>query len=68
MQEREEIEEKLAWLEKYVSELDGVVRGLADEVVKLRAELAELRTARAEEGGEESDDDGGLRYEKPPHY
>lgn len=69
MDERDEIEVKLAWLEKYVVELDGVVRGLADEVVTLRAELAELRAVRAanpEEGeGSETFD---LSYEKPPHY
>ncbi len=67
MQDRDEIEVKLAWLERYVVELDGVVRGLADEVVTLRAELAELRAARAA-GGEEPDDGTDLVYEKPPHY
>lgn len=69
MDDRDEIEAKLAWLEKYVAELDGVVRGLTDEVVALRAEVAELRAARSSnpEAGETSET-FDLAYERPPHY
>lgn len=69
MEERVELEAKLAWLEKYVLELDGVIRSLGDEVIELRREVAELRAAAAREGGSEDDDeDAGVSYEKPPHY
>ena len=67
MQDRDEVEIKLAWMERYVLDLDGVVRGLAEEVVRLREEVQELRARRAsgEDAGEEPFD---LLYEKPPHY
>ncbi|MFN7146917.1 MAG: SlyX family protein [Myxococcota bacterium] len=68
MDDRDEIEAKLAWLEKYVVELDGVVRGLADEVVTLRRELGDLRAARAAAGEDDADAGGSITYEKPPHY
>ena len=70
MDQRDEVEAKLAWLEKYVGELDGVVRGLADEVIALRAEVTELRAARTagREGQETIDGGYDLGYEKPPHY
>jgi hypothetical protein len=70
-----DLEMKLAWLEKYVGDLDVVVRGLSDEVVALRREVTELREAAARPAsgapggdGEEDDEEPVLRYEVPPHY
>lgn len=70
MDERTSIEEKLAWMEHYVLELDGVVRGLAGQVEELRAEVLRLRASRAEGGGEEEQPEPGalLVHERPPHY
>jgi hypothetical protein len=77
MTDRDAIEEKLAWLERYVLDLDNVVRGLGDEVVALRREVAALKASRAESAEARAgtpmdpDEDPGfdaLLYEKPPHY
>ncbi|MDP2307784.1 MAG: SlyX family protein [Pseudomonadota bacterium] len=67
--ETRELEMKMAWLENQVSELDAVVRGLGDELLTLRREVAELRAAAVRRSeGEPADDEGSLNYEKPPHY
>ena len=58
MERIDEVEIKLAYLERHILELDGVVRVLADEVTRLRTELADLQTAGTETSGNE----------KPPHY
>jgi len=63
----EDLEVKVAFLEHALGELDEVVRGLFDKVEALQAEVKRLRDAQ--QAGEEGDDDeGGLAYEKPPHY
>ena len=58
----ETVQERVAWLEKYVSELDEVVRTMADELRALRAEVASLR----EPPGDPDGNPGG--WEVPPHY
>ena len=58
MERIDEVEIKLAYLERHILELDGVVRVLADEVTRLRTELAEVQAAGTEASG----------HEKPPHY
>ncbi len=58
MERIDEVEVKLSYLERHILDLDGVVRGLADEVHRLKAELAELQDAGSETSGNE----------KPPHY
>lgn len=58
MERIDEVEVKLAFLERHILELDGVVRGLSDQVHRLKAELAELQDAGSETSG----------HEKPPHY
>ncbi len=63
--DRTELEAKLAWLENYVTQLDEVVRGLAEDVVALQREVKDLREGRA--SAEEPDEDSPM-YEKPPHY
>lgn len=66
-----DVQVKMAWLENQVAELDAVVRSLGDALERVRAEVKELREAearRAEQGEHNEDDDGGIQYEKPPHY
>jgi cell division protein FtsB len=57
------LEERYAHLQRHQAEQDKVMLELADEVKKLRQEIALLR-ARAP-GGTET---GELPDEKPPHY
>ena len=54
----EALEARIAWLEKSLSELDEVVRGMADELRRVRGDLDAVG------------DDGvaGTDFEKPPHY
>jgi hypothetical protein len=57
------LEERYAHLQRHQAEQDKVMLGLADELAKLRKELAVLRTRAASgpEGAEPAD-------ERPPHY
>ena len=62
------IEEKMAYLEKYLAELDGVVRALHQEVAGVVREMERLRAASATE---EDEEEGTVRiggHEVPPHY
>jgi len=60
------LEEKVAYLERHVTEQDKVMLELADTLAKLRLELRALRERAAGsapgESGRESVD------ERPPHY
>ena len=58
----EKIEEKLAWLEHTLLELDGVVRGLQAEIIGLRRELQEVASRQ------EPRDPEARTWEVPPHY
>jgi len=57
------LEERYAHLQRHQAEQDKVMLGLADDLAKLRKELALLRT-RAAPGGENSE----MPDERPPHY
>lgn len=57
----EELEIKVAYLEKSLLELDDVVREMADKIAGLEREVAEIR----DESMPTSND---LEAEKPPHY
>ena len=60
------IEEKLAYFEKYMGDLNESVIGLARQLDGLRREMARLDTRLNNLGqGEEPSDP---RDEKPPHY
>ena len=61
------VEEKIAYLEKFVTELDGVVREMHDTLTAVRREAGELRAQvdRQAPGDDGSDD---LEAQKPPHY
>ncbi len=56
----DEMEIRMAWYERQLSELDSVVRGLFDEVARLKREVATLSEAAEPETGPAS--------ERPPHY
>jgi uncharacterized coiled-coil protein SlyX len=61
MDRTQELEIKIAYVEHHVAELDAIVRGLSDEIVRLRKEMAEIR-----EGVPSAE--GSTGHEKPPHY
>jgi len=60
------LEEKVAYLERHVTEQDKAMLELMDTLARLRLELRTLREQRTgtapEEGGEAPADD------RPPHY
>lgn len=69
------IEEKIAHLEHYLGELDGVVREMNDRMDGYQQELARMRQlveSQTTNGEGGSDDDGStdqqLEDERPPHW
>ena len=71
-----QLEEKVAHLERYVSELDGVVREMNARMDHFAREAKALRALvdAGRDGGEAGDGGGGdgadddLRDERPPHW
>ena len=59
-----EVEIKLAYLERHLTELDGVVRVVCDEIANLRRDVVTLQGQQSGQPGERP----GLESEKPPHY
>jgi SlyX protein len=58
------LEEKIAYLERHVTEQDKVMLELADDIARLRRELKALRErGGGGAGGEPLEGD-----ERPPHY
>lgn len=60
----EDLEVKLAFVEKHVAELDGIVREALDAMDELRRELRQVRVeldVATETGGD-------LASERPPHH
>jgi SlyX protein len=59
------LEEKVAYLERHVTEQDKAMLALGDDVARLRLQLRKLREqlSSAAETGEES-----KVSERPPHY
>lgn len=55
-----DLEARMAWYERQLLELDGVVRQLFDEVARLRRDLDALQQGDAPEVGPGND--------PPPHY
>ena len=56
-----DLEVKVAFQEKWIAELDDVVRALRDEIDELRGEVVRLTDQLAAAGTE-------TPHEKPPHY
>lgn len=60
------LEERIAWLERHVTEQDKVMLAQGDALARLRRELALLR-ARHEDDGP-SPPAAGDQDDRPPHY
>ena len=61
------LEERIAWLERHVTEQDKVMLGLGDEVRRLQRELLALREQLAvQSAGLQGP--GSPSDERPPHY
>ncbi|MEM7626736.1 MAG: SlyX family protein [Planctomycetota bacterium] len=69
------IEEKIAHLEQYLGELDGVVREMNDRMDGYQAELTKMRelvesqnASSDDEPGDDGPSDQRLEDERPPHW
>jgi SlyX protein len=63
------LEEKIAYLERHVTEQDKAMLELADELAGLRREVRALRERPARgAGGEAAGGGEELPHERPPHY
>jgi len=62
-----QVEEKIAYLEKFVSDLDGVVRELHDMLGAVRRDVGTLRS-KIEQQSQEDDGSDDLEAQRPPHY
>ena len=58
------LEERIAWLQRHVTEQDRAMLEMAGELERLKKQVAELR-AKQTEGGP---DDSGPTDQRPPHY
>ena len=61
------LEEKVAYLERHVTEQDRAMLELLEQVEALRRELKVLRD-RSASGSEGREGDDDLPDERPPHY
>jgi SlyX protein len=61
------LEEKIAYLERHVTEQDKAMLELSDEIAKLRREMKMIRE-RGERGGAAGGEDDDSPEERPPHY
>ena len=61
------LEEKVAYLERHVTEQDRAMLELVEQVEALRRELKALRD-RSAGGSEQREGDDDLPDERPPHY
>ena len=61
------LEEKIAYLERHVTEQDKAMLEFAEQLAALRRELRRLRE-RGERGGTAMESGGDLPDERPPHY
>ena len=63
------VEEKLEHLERFVGELDGVVREAFDRIDAVRGELDKLRAAAEADGQAQADAaDVDPEADRPPHW
>ena len=57
------LEEKLAWLQRHMTEQDKAMLEMAEDIARLKRTVTELRAKLAGDSGEPPE--GG---ERPPHY
>jgi len=63
------LEEKIAYLERHVTEQDKAMLELAEELAGVRRQLQLLRLRQsAVSGGDPADDANASSDERPPHY
>ena len=63
------VEEKIAYLERHVTEQDKAMLEMAEEIAALRRELKSLRERSVSSGAGGGGDEGGdVRDDRPPHY
>lgn len=61
------LEEKIAFLEHHVTQQDKVMLEFAEQLARLRHEIAGLR-ARFPSGGRAAENNDAATDERPPHY
>lgn len=59
------LEERLAWLQRHVTEQDKAMLDMSREIDRLKAEVVRL-TQRSEAGAPQAEP--GAAEERPPHY
>lgn len=62
------LEEKIAYLERHVTEQDRAMLALSDEFERMKRELQNLRERSASGGAPGGGEEDGAGFEKPPHY
>jgi SlyX protein len=62
------LEEKIAFLERHVTEQDKAMLEFAEGLAALRREMKTLRERAAGGGGAGAESDGEAADERPPHY
>jgi SlyX protein len=62
----ERVEERIAWLERHITEQDKVMLDYAAQIALLRKELLALRDRSA--GGSRDAGSATADEERPPHY
>ncbi len=63
-----QIEEKIAYLERHVTEQDKAMLEFADELAAVRRELKAMRERSTAGGGIPGGEPGLPHDERPPHY
>ncbi len=66
--QRINLEERLAWLERHIVEQDKEMLVLHDALVRLRRELAALRSASTPRNDRDDAPAAGETEPRPPHY
>ena len=61
------LEERLAWLQRHVTEQDKAMLEMAGQLDRLKAELVRMKQ-RADDTGGAPTGGGGAAEERPPHY